>query len=301
MVKRIRRSFLYVPAMRESLIRKGPDSNADAIVHELDDGIGPRAENKRQGRDNLVLIDELDFGEKEVCVRINSLDSDYWFDDLQAALDQDIHTILIPKVNHPWHIRTVVETAQRLTDDDPEFVFTIERTPGFAALEEIVRTAGDYDSVTGIYPGFESAELVGADITSQLIRNHFNLETMRYAPLGDLDLFGTPQIEIDDESVIRESLEIEKELGFTGRMAIHPKQVEIINDVFTPSEGEVDRAYKVIDHWEDSSGTGFRMDDGEFVDRPLVNAYRDLVNRYNLVHDVDERLEMEHTGATQEG
>jgi citrate lyase subunit beta/citryl-CoA lyase len=301
MVKRIRRSFLYVPATREGLIRKGPNTDSDAIVHELDDGIGPRPEKKEAGRANLELIGDLDFGEKEVCVRINSLDSEFWFDDLQAALAQDVHTILIPKVNYPWHIRTAVETTARLVEDPPEFIFTIERTPGFAAIEEIIRTCGEYNDVTGIYPGFEAAELIGADITSHRIRSHFNLETMRYAPLGDLELYGTPQIELDDMSILRESLKREKELGFKGRLAIHPRQVAVINEVFTPTVAEYDRANEVIGRWEDGSRNGFRMDDGEFVDRPLVNAYRQVVNRYNLVHDIDERLELDHVGATEEG
>lgn len=301
MVKRIRRSLLYVPGTNETLVRKGPDTDADAVIHELDDGIGNRKENKLEGRENVAIVDELDYGDKEVCVRINSLDTNYWYDDLRAALDADVDTVILPKVNHPWHVRTAVETTDRMASDPPEFIYTVERSPGFAALEEIIRTSGDYDNVTGIYPGFEAAELVGADISSQLIRNHFNLETLRYAPLGDLQMFGTPQVEIEDETVLRDALKQEKELGFTGRIAIHPKQVPVINDVYTPTEAEIERAHEVINRWNESSGTGFRMDDGEFVDRPLVNAYRNLVNRYNLIEDIDERLEYDHTGATEEG
>lgn len=301
MVKRIRRSILYVPATRDELIPKGPKTNADTILHELDDGIGPDEEDKLAGRENLALIEDVDFGEKEVCVRINSLDTDYWLPDLQAALDVDVDAIAIPKVNHAWHIRTAVEATSGLVDDPPEFIFTIERSPGWANLEEIVEAVGDYDHVTGIYPGFETAELVGGNPMNDTIRDHFNLETLRYAPLANLDMYGTAFTEIENEERLRRTLEEEKDLGFKGRIAIHPKQVDVINEVHTPTEAEVDRAREIIERWDETDDKAFQMDDGQFVDRPIVNIQREVINRYNLIHDIDEQLVMDLDEHTAEG
>lgn len=296
MTDRIRRSFLYTPADTESLMRKAPDHDADAVIYELEDGIA--VADKGTARENLSILADLEFDNQEVCVRINSLNTKWWFKDLRAALDAGVDTVVIPKVNYAWQIRAAVETTRQMASDPPEFLFFVERSAGWVNVGEITTTCSDHPEVTGVLPGNEFSAAVGASNLEGRARIHVLTEMTKYAPLGGLDLYNPLSLELEDMGYLRDFASEARELGYRGMVAVAPNQLDVINEVFTPSEAEYEAAKTVVEKFDATDAGGVLIEEAGFVDRPIVNPYRRTINRYNRVNDIDERYEIEDVYGT---
>jgi citrate lyase subunit beta/citryl-CoA lyase len=268
------RSWLFVPADSERKINKALDSDADAIIFDLEDSVVPQM--KSVARDLLKNLLKRSGG-PQWWIRINALGSEFIKDDLALMGVADIHGIVLPKAecgtdilelshrtgNIPIHA-IVTETAASL------FGLLSYRNPN-SPLAAMSWGAEDLSAALGASSKYDrSGDL---SFTYKLARS-LCLAGAVAARVQPVDgVFA----DFKDEKGLRAEAEAASREGFTGKLAIHPAQVEIINAAFTPSRDDVRRAGEIVAAFEAHPDAGVLSVGGKMVDRPhLVQARRVL-------------------------
>ena len=268
------RSWLFVPADSEKKIAKALDSEADAIIFDLEDSVA--AANKREAREILKHLPQRS-ERPELWVRINPIGSEFHKDDLHLIGVADIHGIVLPKSesgadvtqlahrtgNIPVHA-IVTETAASL------FGMLSYRDPK-SPVAAMSWGAEDLSAALGASTKYDPEG--GLSFTYKLARS------LCLAGAVDAGVQPVDGIFADfrDEEGLRTEAEAARREGFTGKLAIHPAQVATINAAFTPSDDEVRHAGEIVAAFEAHPGAGVLSVGGRMVDRPhLVQARRVL-------------------------
>jgi citrate lyase subunit beta/citryl-CoA lyase len=268
------RSWLFVPADSEKKIARALDSEADAIIFDLEDSVAPAS--KQAARDILKHLPKRS-ERPQLWVRINPIGSEFHRDDLQLIAVADIHGIVLPKAeggadvvqlahrtgNIPIHA-IVTETAASL------FGLLSYRDPK-SPLVAMSWGAEDLSAALGASSKYDSDGALS--FTYRLARS---LCLAGAAAAGVQPVDGVFANYRDDDG-LRAETEAARREGFTGKLAIHPAQVAVINAAFTPSADEVSQAEAIVAAFEANPDAGVLSVDGKMVDRPhLVQAQRVL-------------------------
>jgi citrate lyase subunit beta/citryl-CoA lyase len=268
------RSWLFVPADSERKIAKALDSEADAIIFDLEDSVAPAM--KPTARDVLKSLLKRSGG-PQWWVRVNPLGSEFLREDLELIGLADVHGIVLPKAesgadvtelahrtgNIPIHA-IVTETAASL------FGLLSYRQPG-SPLAAMSWGAEDLSAALGAASKYdENGDLA---FTYKLARS-LCLAGAAGAGVQPVDgIFA----DFRDEEGLRDETEASRRDGFTGKLAIHPAQVAVINAAFTPSPEDVAHAEEIVAAFEAHPDAGVLSVAGKMVDRPhLVQARRVL-------------------------
>lgn len=286
MVERLRRSFLYTPGDSPEMMAKAADAGADGVTVDLEDAVRP--EDKPQARENLRAVREMaDFGETELSVRVNGVRSDHWMADLNAAVDAGVDTVTLPMVETPRAVEETVAALEGLTDDSPELVLLLESPGGVFAGREIAEAAARLPRVTGLSFGVgDYARATGGEPTSARIREFLSHRVVGFAAIGRLQPVSSVYPDPTDLDALREVAASAAEVGFVGQSVIHPRQVPVVNEVFTPDPETVATARAHIDAY-DASDRGAFVHEGTFLDEALVERYRRLVARADAIAAAD--------------
>ena len=270
------RSLLFVPGDRPDRFAKAAASGADALILDLEDSVAP--ERKQLARS--AVREWLEMPNRPVSfVRINPLGSDHIEVDLRRVLDTRPDGIVLPKAEGDASIRRLPKIAARAL---PPILPIASETP--SAIFEL----GTYRTVAAQLAGLTwGAEDLPAAIGANSAREEDGSYTAPYEMVRSLTLFaahaaGLPAIEtvfprIDAPEALAAYVGRARRDGFTGMMAIHPAQVEIINAGFSPSEDEIAWARSVVEAFAAAPGIGALKLAGKMVDRPhLIQARRVL-------------------------
>jgi len=282
------RSSLFTPADSPDMMEKAADTVADSFIFDLEDAVP--ASKKEEACENLeTALAEVDFGQKRVATRINALDTEYWLRDVEAAVTAGVDSVSVPKVETAQDVHMVAETLSQLSDDPPTVSLGLENPTGVFNGKDIAQAATTYSNVTQI--GFGIADYcrsIGAPEITPRVRDFLSHLVVGYATMADLSASASTHLDIDDDEGLRERAERAQELGYTHMSAIHPRQLEIINDVFTPDEERVEFARKLVDGF-DASEKDSLVIDGVFLDTATVDRYRDIVRRYEQIQKSQSR------------
>jgi citrate lyase subunit beta/citryl-CoA lyase len=268
------RSWLFVPADSEKKITRGLDSGADAIIFDLEDSVAPALKSVAR---NLLKELPKRSGGPEWWVRINPLASEFLRDDLELIGVADIHGIVLPKAESG---ADVTELAHRtgnipihaIVTESPASLFNLlsYRDPN-SALAAMSWGAEDLSAALGASSKYdESGEL------------SFTYKLARSLCLAGATAAGVQPIDgvfadFRDEEGLKREAEAARREGFTGKLAIHPAQVSVINAAFTPSREDVSHAEEIVAAFEAHPDAGVLSVGGKMVDRPhLVQARRVL-------------------------
>ncbi len=271
------RSYLYVPGIDERRIGKALEGEADAVVIDLEDAVAPerKADARRLAADVVAAL----LG-KPVFVRINSLSSGLAGDDLAALDGPGLAGVRVPKVEGAEQMREVVRA---LAGRRPvmivaliESALGVERAAEIAACEGVVALAmGEADL---------RADLgVTADDGLLYARSRCVTAARAAGRLAVQSVFA----DLRDTEGLAASTRWGRQMGFTGRSAIHPAQVAVINDVLTPTDDELRRAGEVLEAYERGrrAGSGAVITaDGRFVDEAVVRAARTVLRLAGRSH-----------------
>lgn len=261
------RSYLYVPGVDEARIAKALEGDADAVVIDLEDAVAPERKADARRLTAEVVASPL---AKPVFVRINSPGSGLAADDLAAVVGPGLVGVRVPKVESTEQIREVVRW---LSGRQPvmivaliESALGVERAAEIAASEGVVALAmGEADL---------RADLgVTTDDGLLYARSRCVTAARAAGRLAVQSVF----VDLRDTDGLAASTRWGRQMGFTGRSAIHPAQVAVINDVLTPTDDERRRAEEVVEAYERSrrEGSGAAVTpDGWFVDEAVVRAAR---------------------------
>jgi len=268
------RSWLFVPADSERKIAKALESEADAVIFDLEDSVAPA--QKAAARDILKNLPKQSNG-PEWWVRVNPLGSEFHKDDLKLIGSAYVHGIVLPKAeggadvtqlahrtgNIPIHA-IVTETAASL------FGLLSYRDPK-SPLKAMSWGAEDLSAALGASSKY--------DVNGEL---SFTYKLARSLCLAGAVAAGVQPVDgvfadFKDEDGLRAEAEAARREGFTGKLAIHPAQVPIINFAFTPSDDDIRRAQEIVAAFEAHPNAGVLSVGGKMVDRPhLVQARRVL-------------------------
>jgi len=270
---RARRSLLFVPGLRPDRYEKALTAGADIVCVDIEDAVAlPRKEEARAL--TLPLFAAAPHPTVETMMRINPLSTVEGLKDIQALNEcaAPPPAIMIAKPGSGAEIRLYDELL-RGACANIRFHVIIESAEGLANVMDIAASSNRIDSL-----------LFGAVDMSADLRAEKTWETMLYArsrvvhaaARQGLDLLDVPYLGLDDPDGLRAEAEASGALGFTGKAAIHPDQIPIINEVFSPSPELVDRARRIIDAFATNT-TGLLVVDGELIERPVLRTMERVV------------------------
>lgn len=270
-----RRSFIFAPGLRPELYPKALACGADIVCVELEDGVAPHDKDEAREK-TMALFAELqaDDGVERI-VRINCLRSAVGLDDVQAILATDTPppALMLPKVVSPDEI---VWLDDLLTErgHDTRLHIIIEMNAGLEAVFDIARASSRIDAL--FFGGVDmSADLRCKNAWEPLL--YARSRVVHAAASVGIDAIDVPYLDLDDLEGMKAQAQLAKELGFSGKGAVHPKQISALNEVFTPSFEEVAKAQKILAAFEEAN-TGLVVVDGKLIEKPVVREMQRIVS-----------------------
>ena len=276
-MERIRRTMMFVPASNAGMLREANLYGADSIMFDLEDSISLREKDSARF---LVYqaVKTIDYENTEIIVRINALDAG-GRDDIEAMVRAGIDAVRLPKT----------ETAQDVADAE-EVIAEVEEKCGrklgstkiFAAIEGPLGVLNAYSIATA------SERIIGIAIGAEDYVT--SMKTRRYPEKNSEELFfarsmivhaaraagiaaiDTVFSDVNDMDTLRKETEFIKQLGFDGKSVINPRQIPVINKVFTPQKKEIENAEDVMLAIKEAeaNGSGVIALNGKMIDKPIV-------------------------------
>ncbi len=270
-----RRSFIFAPGLRPELYPKALASGADIVCVELEDGIAPHDKDEAREKTMVLFAEpQADDGVERI-VRINCLRSAVGLDDVQAILATDMPppALMLPKVVSPDE---VVWLDDLLTErgHDTRLHIIIEMNAGLEAVFDIARSSPRIDAL--FFGGVDmAADLRCKNAWEPLL--YARSRVVHAAASIGVDAIDVPYLDLEDLEGMKVAAQQAKDLGFSGKGAIHPKQIGDLNGVFTPSAEEIARARKVLTAFEEAN-TGLVVVDGKLIEKPVVREMQRILS-----------------------
>jgi citrate lyase subunit beta / citryl-CoA lyase len=246
---RPRRSVLYMPGSNARAIEKARTLPADAVILDLEDSVAPDA--KAAARQQVMdAVTAGSFGAREVIVRINGLDTQWWLDDLNAVAKARPDAVLVPKVSSPDHLEDVAERLVDISADQKIRVWAMMETPlAMLNARDIAAAARDVETrLTAFVMGTNDlAKETRAKITpGRTAMLPWLMNCVAAARAFGLDIIDGVYNDLADADGFARECSEAREMGFDGKTLIHPNQIAPCNAAFSPSAEEVAQAQKII-------------------------------------------------------
>jgi (S)-citramalyl-CoA lyase len=273
--QRPRRSFIFTPGLKPEMFPKALASGTDIVCIELEDGIAPKDKAKaRQKALALFKTPQADDGVERV-LRINSMRERFGMEDVNAIISTKTPppALMMPKVRTPDE---VVLLDQLLTEAGhiTRLHVIIETNEGLEAAYDIAKCSDRIDAL--FFGGVDmAAELRCPNTFESLI--YARSRVVHASASAGLDVLDVPYLDLDDLQGMKKEAERVRDLGFTGKGSIHPKQIAALNEVFTPSKEKIARARSVISEFE-AADTGLVVIDGKLVEKPVLREMYRIVS-----------------------
>ena len=269
-----RRSLLFVPGARLEILPKAESSGTDIICIDLEDAVADDAKDAVRAEAITAVADYASQDKTEIWLRINSIRSTEGMADIIALAESDTAPdgLMLPKISSPEEIR-ILRDVFSTKHSELKFHPLIETTEGLKWAYEIAKSSHKIGSL--LLGGFDmSANLRVEPGWKALL--YARQQLVLAAANAKVDLLDMPFFGLDDPDGLKEESRNAAEIGFTGKCAIHPKQIEIINEVFSPSAEEIARAKDLISKYE-AQDKAFVEIDGVLMEKPIVERlYRTL-------------------------
>ena len=288
--RRPRRAVHFVPGANEKLLTKSLGFEADSLVLDLEDAVTP--ENKDAAR--AVICDwlrEVDFGRQERVVRPNPLDTPWGLDDLRVTMEVPPDAYLIPKIGELAEVEAIDAELTRLeaeyghdqggvalllvATETPAGVLNLPSFPRCPRVAGMTWGAEDLSATIG------ARRARRADGTLLDVFRHCRVQTLLACTAGGVQPIASVFVEIKELDALREECREDAWMGYTGKITIHPDQIAIVNEVFTPSREEVEEAEELVAAFREAEVSG-RMAfsfKGQMVDVPHLRRAETIVER----------------------
>ena len=271
-----RRSVLFTPGDRPEMLRKAPTTGADVVVFDLEDAVAPERMAEAREAVNDVLTSDFD-PDCEVCVRVTAeaVEADL---DVVLRGDPRLDAVMCPKVGSAADVERVADVLSEHDAGRPIFAL-IETAEGVLAAPAIAAA----DPTTAVCFGAEDlAADIGATRTPEGTEVLYARErVVLAASAAGVDAVDIVFTAIEDGEGLAEETAFGAGLGYDGKMVVHPAQVAVVNDAYTPTPERVEWAERVLDARDRAADEGrgvFRVD-GEMVDAPLIAQAERVVER----------------------
>jgi citrate lyase beta subunit len=292
------RSVLAVPGANLEVAGKALASDADAVFLDLEDAVAPG--EKAGARKSIIrALRELDWRDRSTLYRANALDTPYFYRDLVEIVEEaadKLDAIMIPKVQLQRNLHVAdtllsqLEAAVGLDSGKIKIEGQIESAEGLLNVDDIALATerlaalhfgpGDFAASVRM-PQINIGTMDEWDETYPGHRFHYAMQRIvaaaRSAGLRAVD---GPVADYRDEEGLRQSCLIARSLGFDGKWCIHPAQIEVVNEVFSPTEREIEWAKKVVEAYEEANaaGTGAISIDGQMIDAASIKMAQNTLD-----------------------
>ena len=274
------RSIIFVPGNRANMLERARAFDADIIMVDLEDSVPPgeKIAARELARQWIPILHSAG---QRVMARVNSLDSGLTRDELTAVVSPALYGVSIGKVESPREVRTLDGLLSAL---EPPHLRSLRIIPWI----ETARAVWDARDIARASPRVAAIAFGAEDFTNDLgiERSDAGDEVAaprawvpiaaRAAAVAALD---SPFVRFRDPAALRVDARRARQMGYTGKFAIHPAQLEIINETFSPSAAEIEYARRVVAAWDaaEAAGRGSLALDGRMVDVPVVKRAQNLL------------------------
>jgi citrate lyase subunit beta/citryl-CoA lyase len=293
MTARPRRSVLYMPGSNARALEKARQLPADGFILDLEDAVALDA--KSMARDLVrKTLQKGGFGDREVVVRINGLDTRWWVDDLQAIADCRPDAVLVPKISDPHQLQ---DLAARIVDmgTDPHIrVWAMLETPlAMINVREIAAAALDSETrLSGFVMGTND---LAKDTRARIVPGRLPMlpwlmNCLAAARAFGLDILDGVYNDLGNAEGFAEECRQARDFGFDGKTLIHPKQIDACNAAFSPAPEEVEAARKIIAAFDlpENQGKGVIQVEGRMVERLHAEMARRTVEIADLIAEREQ-------------
>jgi citrate lyase subunit beta / citryl-CoA lyase len=283
-----RRTMLYIPGNNPAMIQQGGIYGADSILLDLEDAV---ALNQKDAARTLVrnMMKVIDFYDTEVCVRINHLSTPFGMADLEEIVPLQPSAIRYPKTESPEEVAELLKIIEKIEDRHglPHNKMTLH------AMIETAMGVQNVFNIASMFSRVDAITIGGQDLTADMniiyTPDGAGIDFARKrivmaAKASHIDVIDTVFPDVNDEEGLRRETEYAKKIGFTGKAVINPRQIDIIHEVFTPTEDEIRKAYRIVKEFRTNSaaGIGVFAIDGKMVDAPVVSRAEYILRLANV-------------------
>ena len=277
------RSVIFVPGNRPNMLERALAFAADVVMVDLEDSVPP-AEKVNAREVAREWVPKLHQQGRRVMVRVNALDTGLTHDELAAVIGPDLSGISIGKAESVWQLRDadrIITALESTAGLEPGHVKLIPWIENARAVMSATDMAGASSRIVAIAFGAEDyTDDMGVRRTDTGEEVQFPRSMVavaaRAANVASLD---SPFVRFRDADGLRQDARVARQMGYTGKFAIHPDQIDIINQTFSPSPEEVEYARQVVAAWDraEAEGRGSVALEGRMIDVPVVRRAQNLL------------------------
>lgn len=273
------KSLIYVPGSDPKKIRNALIFDTDVIIFDLEDSVSI---NDKEDARILVkhALSSLPFN-KRIYIRINSLETPFFESDIQELINLNFEGFRIPKISTNQELKEIISIIskyeQQTYSPKKKLILTIENIRGIVQINSLENIE---NRIAAISPGFvDICNNIGCDLSDTAIKDY-----IRFQILFAARNMGVPAIDgiypdIKDIEGLKIDCEKAKKIGFDGKSAIHPDQLEIINQTFNLTQKEINDAVNIIKMYESLGRPGVFSYKGKMIDKPLIEQYFQIINK----------------------
>jgi citrate lyase subunit beta/citryl-CoA lyase len=292
-----RRSCLSVPGSSEKMMGKAPGLGADMVFLDLEDAVAPL--EKEPARDKVVkAINDLDWGDAVLCVRVNAWDTEWTYRDVVDVVEnasERLDELMLPKVQSAAEVQALdmlLTQIEMVTGRQSRVGIEaqIETARGLINVEEICAASDRLETIifgpADFAASTEMPVLTGGVQVDDYPGDHFHYVFARILMAGranGLQVIDGPYLKIRELDALRDYSMRTRILGYDGKWALHPDQVRVINEVYTPTQEQFDRAWDILDAYERATtegGAGERKGALMFGDEMIDEASRKMATKF---------------------
>jgi len=285
---RKRRTMLYIPGNNPAMIQQGGIYGADSVLLDLEDSVSL---NQKDSARILVrnMIKAIDFYDTEVCVRINHLSTPFGLADLEEIVPLQPSAIRYPKTESAEEVIALLQIIEKIEDrlGLPHDVMTIHAMIETAmGVQNVFEIASKFSRIDAITVGGQD---LTADMNIIYTPDGAGIDFARKrivmaAKASHIDILDTIFPDVNDEEGLRRETEYARKIGFTGKAVINPRQIDIIHQVFAPTEDEIRKAYRIVKEFRanEAAGVGVFAIDGKMIDAPVVHRAEYILKLANI-------------------
>jgi citrate lyase subunit beta / citryl-CoA lyase len=294
---RVRRAVHFVPGANEKMLVRSLATNADSLVLDLEDAVTP--DRKADARAIVAgWLKDVDFGRQERTVRMNPLNTPWGLEDLRVTMAHPPDAYVVPKVRTLADIQAVDAAIGRLEADyghppnevglilvsteTPQGVLNL---PTFTQCRRVVALSWGAEDLAAAIGSRRNRDEHGEYLD---VFKYCRTHTLLCATAGDVQPLDTVYVDIKNLDGLREECRLSAWMGYTGKITIHPDQIPVVNELFTPSSEEVALANELLAEFDAAQRSGrmafsFR---GQMVDVPHLNQARRILERARQIRAV---------------
>jgi citrate lyase subunit beta / citryl-CoA lyase len=292
-----RRACLSVPGSSPKMMAKAAGLGADMVFLDLEDAVAPL--EKEGARDHVVeAINTIDWGESVLCVRVNAWDTEWTYRDVIHVVEnasERLDELMLPKVQWASEVQALdmlLTQIEQITGRQSSVGIEaqIETARGLINVEEICEASPRLETIifgpADFAASTEMPVLTGGVQIPEYPGDHFHYVFSKILMAGranGLQVIDGPFLKIREPEALRDYAMRSRILGYDGKWALHPDQVAIINEVFTPTQEQYDRAFDILDAYEKATtegGAGERKGAVMFGDEMIDEASRKMANKF---------------------